>query len=85
MIKSNLYYQINLHQVREYAGLDFITILIKYKSIYIHIHTHTHTHTHRHTHTHTHIYKLSSPVTGLEWPRGFQEVKVPRLHDNGTG
>jgi len=26
-----------------------------------------------------------SPVTGLEWPRGFQEVKVPRLHDNGTG
>jgi hypothetical protein len=29
--------------------------------------------------------KASSPVTGLEWPRGFQEVKVPRLHDNGTG
>ena len=26
-----------------------------------------------------------SPVTGLEWPRGFQEVKVPRFHDNGTG
>jgi len=25
------------------------------------------------------------PVTGLEWPRGFQEVKVPRYHDNGTG
>ena len=22
---------------------------------------------------------------GLEWPRGFQEVKVPRFHDNGTG
>jgi hypothetical protein len=21
----------------------------------------------------------------LEWPRGFQEVKVPRFHDNGTG
>jgi len=20
-----------------------------------------------------------------EWPRGFQEVKVPRLHDNSTG
>jgi len=56
MIKSNLYYQINLHQVREYAGLDFITILIKYKSIYIHIHTHTHTHTHRHTQTHTHTH-----------------------------
>ena len=25
------------------------------------------------------------PLTGLEWPRGFQEVKVPRFHDNGTG
>ena len=23
-------------------------------------------------------------VRGLEWPRGFQEVKVPRLRDNGT-
>ena len=27
----------------------------------------------------------SIPVTGLEWPRMFQEVKVPRFHDNGTG
>jgi len=27
----------------------------------------------------------SSPVTGLEWARGFQEVRVPRFHDNGTG
>ena len=27
----------------------------------------------------------SIPVTGLEWPKGFQEVKVPRFHDNGTG
>ena len=26
----------------------------------------------------------SSPVTGLEWTRGFQEVKVPRFRDNGT-
>ena len=26
-----------------------------------------------------------SPITGLEWPRGFQKVKVPRLHYNGTG
>ena len=26
----------------------------------------------------------SSPVTGLEWPRGFQEVMVTRFHDNGT-
>ena len=25
------------------------------------------------------------PVTGLEWSRGFQEVKVPRFRDNGTG
>jgi hypothetical protein len=23
-------------------------------------------------------------LTGLEWPRGFQEVKVPRFLDNGT-
>ena len=29
--------------------------------------------------------RLNSAVTGLEWPRGFQEVKVPRFHDNGTG
>jgi len=29
--------------------------------------------------------RQSSPVTGLVWPRGFQEVKVPRLHDSGTG
>jgi hypothetical protein len=28
---------------------------------------------------------ISSPVTGLEWPRGFQEVKVPKFLDNGTG
>ena len=28
---------------------------------------------------------ISSPITGLEWPRGFQEDKVPRFHDNGTG
>jgi len=26
-----------------------------------------------------------SPVTDLEWLRGFQEVKVSRFHDNGTG
>jgi hypothetical protein len=31
------------------------------------------------------ISKVSSPVTGLKWPRGFQEVKVPRFHDSGTG
>jgi len=29
--------------------------------------------------------KKFSPVTGLEWPRGFQEVKVLKLRDNGTG
>jgi hypothetical protein len=28
---------------------------------------------------------ISSPVTGLEWPIGFQELKFPRFHDNGTG
>jgi hypothetical protein len=27
----------------------------------------------------------SSPNTGLVWPRGFQEVKITRFHDNGTG
>ena len=27
----------------------------------------------------------SSPVTGLDMPRGFQEVKVPRFRDNDTG
>jgi hypothetical protein len=31
------------------------------------------------------VVSLSSPVTGLEWPRGFQEVKIPRFLDNGTG
>ena len=25
------------------------------------------------------------PITGLDRPRGFQEVKVPRFRDNGTG
>ena len=29
--------------------------------------------------------KKMSPVIGLEWPRWFQEVKVPRLRENGTG
>jgi len=29
--------------------------------------------------------RQSSPVTSLELLRGFQEIKVPRLHDNGTG
>jgi hypothetical protein len=27
----------------------------------------------------------SNSITALEGPRGFQEVKVPRFHDNGTG
>jgi hypothetical protein len=31
------------------------------------------------------IKRYNSPVTGLELPRWFQEVKVPRFHDNGTG
>jgi hypothetical protein len=34
--------------------------------------------------TPTEKYKKSNPAAGLEWPRGFQEVKVPRFHDNGT-
>ena len=25
------------------------------------------------------------PLQGLEWPRVFQEFKVPRFHDNSTG
>jgi len=29
--------------------------------------------------------KVNQSLTDPEWPRGFQEVKVPRLHDNGTG
>ena len=29
--------------------------------------------------------KVVSLTHRLEWPRGFQEVKVPRFHDNGTG
>ena len=36
-----------------------------------------------------HIYQYikvkSSAFTGLEWPRGFQEVKVSRFHDKSTG
>jgi len=31
------------------------------------------------------LVRYISSVTGLEWPRGFQEVTVPKLHDNGTG
>ena len=27
----------------------------------------------------------TDPATGLEWPRVFQEFKVARFHDNGTG
>jgi len=29
--------------------------------------------------------RVNGHITGLEWPRGFLEVKVPRLRDNGTG
>jgi hypothetical protein len=29
--------------------------------------------------------RVQQSGTGLQWPRGFQEVKVPRFHDNGTG
>ena len=31
------------------------------------------------------FYTLLQKLMSLEWPRGFQEVKVPRFHDNGTG
>jgi len=27
----------------------------------------------------------NTPVSGLEWPRGFREVKVPKLYENDTG
>jgi len=27
----------------------------------------------------------TGPVTDLEWSSGFQEFKVPRFRDNGTG
>ena len=30
------------------------------------------------------FFYFSSPITGLEWPREFQEVRIPRFHDNGT-
>jgi hypothetical protein len=36
------------------------------------------------THTQNKKKRYSSPVTGLEWPRRFHEVKVPR-YKNGTG
>jgi hypothetical protein len=29
--------------------------------------------------------KAVRAVTGLEWPKRFQEVKVSRFHENGTG
>jgi hypothetical protein len=31
------------------------------------------------------VVMVKQSVTGLEWPRVFQEVKVPRFLDNGTG
>jgi hypothetical protein len=31
------------------------------------------------------IVKKGTPAAGLEWTRGFQEAKVPRFHDKGTG
>jgi len=30
----------------------------------------------------THQVKLSNPITGLERPRGFQEVEAPRFQDS---
>jgi len=34
---------------------------------------------------HTQATSRFCPVTGPEEPRGFQEVKVPIFHDNGSG
>jgi len=34
---------------------------------------------------HVHLVTAGFFVAGLEWPRGFQEIKVPKFHDNGTG
>jgi hypothetical protein len=31
------------------------------------------------------LVKKRSPITGLDRPRGFQEVKVPRFRDRGVG
>ena len=50
-------------------------ILVNYIYIYIYIFIYMYI---------TNKKRKSSPVTGLECPRGFQEVKVPRFHDNGT-
>jgi hypothetical protein len=33
---------------------------------------------------HDSYFRVENPL-GLESPRGFQEVKVPRFHDNGAG
>jgi hypothetical protein len=36
--------------------------------------------------TDVHDYEIKKgPVTGLKWPRRFQEIMVPRFHDKGTG
>jgi len=35
--------------------------------------------------TNTKLKNDKAVPAGLEWPRGFQEVMVPRFHDNGTG
>jgi len=29
--------------------------------------------------------KVKQSCLDMEWPREFQEVKVPRFHENGTG
>ena len=39
----------------------------------------------KHTYRKVQLREQSTPITGLERPRGFQEVKVPGFHDNGTG
>jgi hypothetical protein len=34
---------------------------------------------------HVRVKVKQSRYRPVEWPRDFQEVKVPRFHDNGTG
>jgi len=56
---------------------------VDFKCVDIHSVYKTHTHTQKHTHIY--IYQLNQPRYRPEVPRGFQEVKVPRLRDSGPG
>jgi hypothetical protein len=65
-----------------------------YMCVYVYVYTHTYLIAYRlyelpllpNNTAVKHVYtNQSSPIKGLEWPRGFQEIKVPRFHENGTG